>query len=357
LSGVLLPDGQTGLLHTPLCKGLDLIPRKQAEIISRHPTLSAALVRVQIPTAGGPQQVNVLLSWGIPIWLGGIRLGGRSPLYRRRVEILQREVNTALARRFRDKLAELGINPSLANLPPGAPATMPSPRRTPHPRRPMRTQTSHQQSSAVPQKTFTEEQLDERIRAAVQAAVQEIRQEQQARDARFEARLDQQAAALAALQAEVVRLAARESASQASAGPAQPPSVTWADLEEVIEAVGELGVALDRVNEAVQRVQQATAGPVAQMQWELAEVQRELTQVRQRLGALGHQLAQVVRALVPLTAEPLASRAQVVMTEGLMKAVIAQLQELHERVSRLEPTPPPPMPPRRGGRPRKDRRP
>ena len=199
LSGVLLPDGQTGLLHTSLCEGLDLHPHKQARKILTHPTLSASLVRVQVKMESGMRTVNVLLSWGIPMWLGSIQLGGRPPAYRRRVEMLQRDVNAALARLFRDKLTELNVHPSPADLPPGAPTTTQVPEQAHHPRRPTRTRASQQRSSA-PSREGVSAQVEKRIQVAVQAMKAEVvqavqaelrafQQEQQAREAQREARL------------------------------------------------------------------------------------------------------------------------------------------------------------------------
>ena len=43
---------------------------------------------------------NVLLSWGIPMWLGSLRTGSQSPEYRARIQALQREVCKAIAKLF-----------------------------------------------------------------------------------------------------------------------------------------------------------------------------------------------------------------------------------------------------------------
>jgi hypothetical protein len=100
LMAVLLPDGQTGMVFSFLCEALGLDYRMQAHLLRSHPELRLALVLVKIQTAGGPQAVNVLVSWGIPLWLNGIRSGRRSPEQRKRLFIMRREANAALARLF-----------------------------------------------------------------------------------------------------------------------------------------------------------------------------------------------------------------------------------------------------------------
>lgn len=100
LMAVLLPGGQTGLVFSLLCDALGLNYHKQVHLLRSHPELASALVLVRIETPGGPQMVNVLVSWGIPLWLNGIRSGRRSPEQRKRLFIMRREANAALARMF-----------------------------------------------------------------------------------------------------------------------------------------------------------------------------------------------------------------------------------------------------------------
>ena len=100
LIAVLLPDGQAGIVLSMLCEALGLHTNDQAQRLRNHPNLTLALVLVRIETPGGPQAVNVLVSWGIPLWLNGIRSGGRSPEQRKRLFIMRREANAALARMF-----------------------------------------------------------------------------------------------------------------------------------------------------------------------------------------------------------------------------------------------------------------
>src|SRR5579885_3868396 len=99
-TAVLLPDGQTGGVVSQFCDALGLVTHSQAQRLRADPVLSFALVLVQIETAGGPQIVNVILAWGLPLWLNSIRAGRRSPLYRARLMVLKRQAAAALARRF-----------------------------------------------------------------------------------------------------------------------------------------------------------------------------------------------------------------------------------------------------------------
>jgi hypothetical protein len=177
LIAVLLPDGQAGLLLAPLCTGLDLQTSDQTHRLRAHPVLSAALMLVQVETPGGPQIGNVLLSWGIPLWLGGIRLGGRPPAYRRRVQLLQREVGAVLARRF------AGVA-----VPAPAPEALPEPRTARHARRPALARSKRQQLPRPSRDDIAEElagikaairrpvQPPDEVSAAVQALQEEMRE-------------------------------------------------------------------------------------------------------------------------------------------------------------------------------------
>lgn len=98
--GVQLPDGAIGAIFTYLCSALSLIPKVQIRRIRRNAVLRKALISVSIETAGGPQRMNVLLAWGIPLWLADVRLSGVAPALRERLEIFQEEVADVLYRHF-----------------------------------------------------------------------------------------------------------------------------------------------------------------------------------------------------------------------------------------------------------------
>ncbi len=97
---VLLSNGETGLVFSQLCEFLGLEAKEQIKRLHRHPTLSAALVLVEIETAGGPQASNVLLSWGIILWLERIRRGRRPKMYQERLIAFQRDARAALSKEF-----------------------------------------------------------------------------------------------------------------------------------------------------------------------------------------------------------------------------------------------------------------
>ena len=100
LTVVLYPDGETGFVLPPFCAGLDLDADDQTHRLRKHRVLSAALMLTQVQTAGGPQITNVLLTWGVSLWLGSLRIGRRTPEYQARIEALQREVSRAAAKQF-----------------------------------------------------------------------------------------------------------------------------------------------------------------------------------------------------------------------------------------------------------------
>ena len=108
-----------------LCEALGLHTNDQAQRLRNHPNLTLALVLVRIETSGGPQAVNVLISWGIPLWLNGIRSGRRSPEERKRLFIMRREANAALARMFFQP--PVTIEPSSSPMPETIEALPPGP--------------------------------------------------------------------------------------------------------------------------------------------------------------------------------------------------------------------------------------
>jgi hypothetical protein len=103
---VLLLTGETGLLFPQLCEFLGLQASDQAYRIRNHPTIPSALVLIQIETPGGPQAINVLLVWGIPPWLARIRPDKRPPVYRQRLEALQRDAFVTLSKPFFQNVTE-----------------------------------------------------------------------------------------------------------------------------------------------------------------------------------------------------------------------------------------------------------
>jgi len=100
LQAVLLPDGQPAIVFAALCEALALKPSSQAQHIRAHPVLIEALASARLETAGGSQIANVLIAWGIPLWLAGIRIASVKPNARQRLIIFQKEIVALLYGRF-----------------------------------------------------------------------------------------------------------------------------------------------------------------------------------------------------------------------------------------------------------------
>jgi hypothetical protein len=100
LPAVLLPDGQPAIVFVELCEALEVESSSQARRIRAHPVITEALASARLETAGGFQVANVLIAWGIPLWLAGIRLASVKPKARPRLIAFQKEVIRALYRHF-----------------------------------------------------------------------------------------------------------------------------------------------------------------------------------------------------------------------------------------------------------------
>ncbi len=97
---VLFSNGDTGLVFPHLCEWLGLSITSQTRRLRAHPTLSAALILTLIQTPGGPQATNIIVAWGLPLWLARIQPDKRPPLYRERLLVLQRDARAALSKEF-----------------------------------------------------------------------------------------------------------------------------------------------------------------------------------------------------------------------------------------------------------------
>jgi hypothetical protein len=80
--------------------GWGLYINSQTRRVRAHPTLSAALILTLIQTPGGPQATNIIVAWGIPLWLARIQPDKRPSLYRERLLVLQRDARAALSQEF-----------------------------------------------------------------------------------------------------------------------------------------------------------------------------------------------------------------------------------------------------------------
>jgi len=350
-----------------MCAMVGLVPEKQVQRIRRDAALAPYLFLAIVETPGGPQRMDVLLVEAIPLWLSGINLTRIAPAKRPLILALKREVVEVLRRYFFQTDAQLAS--------PAAPAreALPDPHASPRSRRPMPASQPTQAKRARPSTASREALTEEQREARIQAAVQPVRQA-------LEARLLEQSAAFEAYRAEVGaqladlkhQLAAHEGVSQASAGPAPQQGVAWPDLEEVIEAVGELGVALDQMNTRRQQGQQAVTAQLGALAATLGALRDEMrtrsaaeqaqiaaladawARLYQQVARMDPDLTEVKQTLSELIAKGLATLSNLGTTERLVAAIVAELLEIKERMNHLEAQPPSQ---RSQGWPRKDRQP
>lgn len=94
------PQGEQGAIIRSLCRMLDIAHQMQLLRIKRNPDLAAALHYLTIDTPGGPQQVAMLESWAIAVWLAGLHTSRLSPKSQEVARILKQHAHTAIARAF-----------------------------------------------------------------------------------------------------------------------------------------------------------------------------------------------------------------------------------------------------------------
>lgn len=100
IEAVKLPDKSLGASMKSLCAPLEVARVGQTARIKRTPALARALVLVTIATPGGPQLIDVLLSWAIPIWLSGLQVTRLSPEKQERARIMQERAIAAIEAAF-----------------------------------------------------------------------------------------------------------------------------------------------------------------------------------------------------------------------------------------------------------------
>lgn len=101
LVGVQLEDDSLGVMFKSLCQALDLSYGSQLNRLRRQPMLSDGLQLAVIQTHGGPQHVNVLLDWAIPIWLAGLQINRLAAVKQQLALLLQRQIIKYLYAAFR----------------------------------------------------------------------------------------------------------------------------------------------------------------------------------------------------------------------------------------------------------------
>jgi len=97
---VRLPDGRIAASLTSLCRLLNLSQRGQIQSIRRDPVLANQLLRVVLQTPGGPQTIDVLTAWAIPLWLTGLNPEMVAPEKRPLIMALRQEAADVLYRYF-----------------------------------------------------------------------------------------------------------------------------------------------------------------------------------------------------------------------------------------------------------------
>lgn len=119
IQGVQTPDGLIGATLRSLCAALSLDYASQYQRIRRTPALRETLQLVTLDTPGGPQAVDVIPAWVIPVWLAGLHIN-RLPEERRALILaFQREAFATIERAF--------TQPESNAAPPPPPSPSPAP--------------------------------------------------------------------------------------------------------------------------------------------------------------------------------------------------------------------------------------
>src|SRR5579871_221150 len=124
---VRLPDGELSATLRSLCELLDISREGQIQRIHRSSSLAEALQEAMISTPGGPQEVEVLLNWAIPIWATGLHIARLSEKKQALALILQRKAFAAIEQAFTQHKDDTAFQP-----PPGQSATPSSLRQSWH---------------------------------------------------------------------------------------------------------------------------------------------------------------------------------------------------------------------------------
>jgi hypothetical protein len=200
---VLLPDGRAAAALHSFCDALQLDRSSQVKRIRRNPFLSKQLLQVPIITKGGWQQMDVIIVWAVPTWIGGLHLSKLTPEKQAIALAIQEKIVEAVETYFATVKAEPSTQP--ASDPP-----------TPGPTQPgARTQRSYNSSWEMFYDAL--DGVKDAVDVAREAA-QGIEQEQQARERLVDARL----ADLEAHQSSVeLRLAQLEAGRQFTASDMQ----------------------------------------------------------------------------------------------------------------------------------------
>jgi hypothetical protein len=118
---VRLPDDHVATSHSDFCHMLDVARHGQIERIRRDKELSEHLVLVRVETAGGPQNIEVLIVDAIPDWVLGIQINKLAPEKRPLLLALRAEAFDVFYGYFFGAGGDQAANPALEE--PAAPHT------------------------------------------------------------------------------------------------------------------------------------------------------------------------------------------------------------------------------------------
>ena len=100
IEAVRLEDGRLGATLKSLCILLGIARHSQLMRIRRNPSLAPSLVLVALPTNGGPQVVDVILSGALQIWLANLNVSRLAPKKQELAQFLQQKAVDAIEQAF-----------------------------------------------------------------------------------------------------------------------------------------------------------------------------------------------------------------------------------------------------------------
>ncbi|HEX6799037.1 MAG TPA: phage antirepressor N-terminal domain-containing protein [Ktedonobacterales bacterium] len=100
-----LSDGRIVAALRSLCDALQLDRYGQVQRIRGDEVLNEQLLHVEIVTEGGPQIVDALSAWAIPMWLTGVKLTRIAAEKRPAILAFKRQAADVLYRHFADRTA------------------------------------------------------------------------------------------------------------------------------------------------------------------------------------------------------------------------------------------------------------
>jgi hypothetical protein len=98
IDAVRLSDGRFSIGIRSLCRMVDIALNKQIARIRRSPTLAPALLVTLVDMPGGPQQMDVLLLWAVPLWANGLHISRLPERKQGAARVLQQEAVAAVER-------------------------------------------------------------------------------------------------------------------------------------------------------------------------------------------------------------------------------------------------------------------